>query len=169
MRLTFAILALSLATTAIAAEDSVFPKQYLEEQEFFAGQWTGTGVAGDDAEKTVFRARWAPGKHCLVLQGVTRRKNQEPVKWSILSGCDIATGEMVDYYFDANGVSCVTRWKTISKTEQVGTEIGIQDGKPYSVECKAVKHGPDAWTFLSKTLDGKDIEVEYKRVKEKTK
>ncbi|MHB0958897.1 MAG: hypothetical protein ACYC0X_14865 [Pirellulaceae bacterium] len=57
----------------------------------------------------------------------------------------------------------MTRWKSLSADEQVGKESGIHEGKPYSVECKAVKEGADHWTFSSTTVDGKPLTIKYRR------
>ncbi|MHB8897517.1 MAG: hypothetical protein ACYC6Y_02080 [Thermoguttaceae bacterium] len=166
MRFLAATILFFLAASALAAEKPALPAAYLQEQSPFAGRWRGTGTSGDDQVTTEFNARWVPGKHCLILHGTTRKGKQPPVQWSILSGCDASTGEMIDCCFGTDGFSSVTRWKSVTESEQTGTETGLDHGKPFSVPCKAVKHGPDAWTFSSTNLEGKPVVIEYKRVKE---
>jgi hypothetical protein len=36
------------------------------------------------------------------------------------------------------------------------------------MECRAVKHGLDRWTFSSTTDDGKPVKIEYRREKKAT-
>jgi hypothetical protein len=148
-----------------AAEGPVLPARYLEDQTYFEGNWIGEGNIGDATVVIKFTASWVPGKHSLILHGTTRRGKgaKEVVEWTLLSGCDVSTQEMVDCSFGSDGTSSVTRWKSLSADEQVGKESGIQDGKPYSVECKAVKKGSDRWTFSSTTVDGKPLKIEYRR------
>jgi hypothetical protein len=154
-----------------AAEEPVFPAQYLQEQKYFEGSWIGEGNVGDAAVITKFTAVWVPGKQGLLLHGTTQRGKDanDVVQWTLLSGCDVSTGEMVDCSFASDGVSSVTRWKSVSADEQVGKESGIQDGKPYTMECRAVKHGPDHWTFSGTTEDGKTVKIEYHREKKVAK
>lgn len=166
----FSVILLLPSTVAFAADESVLPEKYMQEQNFFAGRWIGTQTVGGKEDATIeFRARWVPGKHCLILDGNTRKKGEKPVKWSLLSGCDTTTGEMVDCYFDTAGNSGVTRWKTVSDTEQEGIDTGIENGNPYSVKCRAVKHGPDAWTLFSETPNGESLKTECQRVKDEKK
>ena len=165
MRVIAALFSVVLAGVSFGADGEVFPNSYIQEQTHFQGNWIGEGNIGDDAVTIKFTARWVPGKQGLLIQGSTRRNQgaAKPVQWTLLSGCDVSTKEMVDCSFASDGGSAVTRWKTLSADEQSGKETGIQDGKPYSVDCKAVKKGPDHWTFSSTTADGKPVKIEYRR------
>lgn len=167
MRVLAAAIALFTAGAALGAEKPALPERYLQDQAFFAGHWRGTGNIGDDQATIEFTGRWAPGKHCLVLHGTTSIAGKPPVKWSLLSGCDGKTEEMVDCSFGADGTWSVTRWKSLSADEQQGTETGIRDGESYSLECRAIKHGRDAWSYTSTTPDGKPVKIEYQRVTDK--
>lgn len=165
MRMIAALALVVLGGVSVAAEADVFPSRYMEDQTYFEGSWVGEGNIGDDAVTIRFRARWIPGKHGLAIHGSTLRNDgsSKAVRWTILSGCDVSTGEMVDCFFAANGTSSVTRWKSLSADEQTGKETGIQDGKPFTAECKAVKKGPDHWTYSSATTDGHPVKIEYRR------
>ena len=166
MRLLAAVVLVVLGGASFAAEAEVFPSSYIQEQTYFQGNWIGEGNIGDDAVTIKFLARWVPGKQGVLIQGSTRRSQgtAKPVQWTLLSGCDVSTKEMVDCSFASDGGFSVTRWKSDSADEQAGRETGIQEGKPYNVECKAVKKGPDHWTFTGTTADGKPIKIEYRRV-----
>lgn len=166
MRVLAALVSVVFGGVSFAAEAEIFPSTYIQEQTYFQGNWIGQGNIGDDAVTIKFMARWVPGKHGLLIQGSTRRNEgaAEVVQWTLLSGCDVSTKEMVDCSFASDGTSSVTRWKSLSADEQAGKETGIQDGKPYSVECKAVKKGPDHWTYSGTTVDGKAVKIEYRRV-----
>jgi hypothetical protein len=164
MRVLSSLMVAVLCGAAWSAEPTGLPAEYIAEQEFFVGQWRGSGHVGDDEVTIELTARWAPGKHALMIQGKTTRSGQRPERWSLLSGCDASTGDMVDVSFGVHGSMFETRWKTVSETKQVGTEKGIQDGNVLTVQCEAVKHGPDAWTYSSTTGDGKPIKIEYRRM-----
>ncbi len=164
MRAFACLFVVLMAGLVFADEETALPQQYLQEQEFFEGHWIGEGNIGDDAARIEFRARWAPGKHALVIHGTTRRggKNAKPVHWSLLSGCEGET--MVDCSFGSDGDTSVTRWSTKSPKQQDGVETRCEDGEECTVDCRAVKDGKDKWTYTSKTSDGKSIKIEYHRV-----
>jgi hypothetical protein len=166
MKMLAALVSVVLGGVSFAAEAKVFPSSYIQEQTYFEGNWIGEGSIGDDAVTIKFTARWVPGRQGLLLQGSTRRNEgaAKAVRWTLLSGCDVSTKEMVDCSFSSDGGSSVTRWRVLSASEQAGKETGIQDGKPYTVDCKAVKKGPEHWTYSSTTMDGKPVKIEYRRV-----
>lgn len=163
----FACLSVVLLTGLVFADDeAALPQHYLQEQGFFEGHWIGEGNIGDDAARTEFRAKWTPGKQALVIHGTTRRGDADakPVQWTILSGFDSESQQMVDCFFGSDGSKAVTRWTTKSPNQQDGVETSHADGKEYDTDCKALKDGDDKWTFTSTTPDGKPVEIVYERV-----
>ena len=168
--------ALLMATSMVMAQPSEpnIPKEILASMEYFVGKWKGEGNEGGTVVREQVTGRWAPGKHCTILNARSRTPNGF-VQVTLLSGWDALHKEVVDFSYGSDGSHSIERWKIASPTVEEATSAGVSaSGKPTKAVFRIEKRSQDEFILkITERVEGDqrkpDIVIEYTRVKQAEK
>jgi hypothetical protein len=85
------------STVAVAQEEVEVPKEALAEMAFLVGEWDVTGTFDGEEMTGVYTAKWAPGKHCLILSSSWHGQA------SGIGGWSADRKEYVEYWYATDG------------------------------------------------------------------
>lgn len=142
------------------------PTAIFQELDFFVGDWSLEGTGARGPMKSFWTMRWAPGKHCLIVD--YRREDPETIIFgNALWGWDSATKEIVYHAnFSDRGLEQV-RSRIERPGVYEGTYTGSLDGKKANGTCELRKEGPNHWIFKTTgvaTAGFEELDVRFTRV-----
>ena len=164
--------ALLMATSMVMAQPAEpnVPKEILAAMDYYVGKWKGEGNEAGVPLKLQITTRWAPGKHCTIMNGRIRT-SEGVVKGTLLSGWDAQNKQVVDYSYGSDGSFGIERWTIASPKVEEATSTGVSaSGKSTRAVFRIEKRSPDEFLLkITERVEGDarkpDIVIEYTRVK----
>jgi hypothetical protein len=113
--LVIAAMLMATSTVTMAQDEVQVPKEALQEMAFLVGEWKVKGTFNGEEMSGTYSAKWAPGKHCLILTS----------SWSAhasgIGGWSPDRKQYVEYWYAANGNKRTFRYS-------LDKEKGVWDG-----------------------------------------
>jgi hypothetical protein len=160
------MLASFLMTADADAASAPMPQEIAQELDYFVGDWGLEGEGARGPMKSSWSMRWAPGKHCLIVE----YRRQEPGKvilGNALWGWDSASGEIVYHaQYSDRGLEHI-RTKIAEADLLKGTYMGSLDGKHSAGTCVLRKEGRNQWTFKTNGVADSglgELDVRFTRI-----
>jgi hypothetical protein len=150
------------------------PKEVLSSMDYYVGKWKGEGNEAGAELRYQLTTRWAPGKHCTILNARMRTPDGV-VKTTLVSGWDALKMEVVDVSYMSDASHSIERWKIVSPTIEEATSTGVSaSGKPTKALFRIEKRSADEFILkVTNRVEGDkqkpDIVIEYIRVKQAEK
>jgi hypothetical protein len=167
-------LLLLVASVAGQAVEPNIPKDVLASMDYYVGKWKGEGTDDGEVLRIQFTTRWAPGKHCTIMN--MRSKTPDGVVLgTLVSGWDALNKEVVDVSYMSDGSRSVERWKIVSPKVEEATSTGVNaDGKPTDSKFRIEKRSPDELVLtITNRVEGDekkpDLVIKYVRVEQAEK
>ena len=145
--LTTGFVSLFLITSAIHAEEAKLPKLFLEECEYFVGEWS-TEIEHDGTTYTgKWVAEWSKDKTCLV-SWYEATTPTGPLRGTRVQGWDALSEQGLVVDFCSDGSSSIERY-TLTKNKVSEGEISRVDeeGKPVKQTVRTVREAADFFTW----------------------
>lgn len=130
--------ALLMATCAVAmAQNKVeVPKEALQEMAFLVGDWEARGTANGEEISGTYSARWAPGKHCLILRFDWTGESR--VNQSGVGGWSPDLKQYVEHWFISDGRVLTCRF-SLDKEKRVWVGTGTMVDKEGNKSVSTIK------------------------------
>ena len=167
--LSSAVLLAASMVVGQAAEPNI-PSDVIESLGYYVGEWKSERTENGRIHASQFTAEWMPGKYCTILRGKVQSPDGDR-QFTLLSGWDVLTKEVVDYSYGSDGSQSMERWKIVSPTVEESTSTGVSvDGKPTSATYRIEKKGSDLFIqTITNRKEGDeskpDVVLEYKKAK----
>lgn len=117
--------------------------------------------------KSSWSMRWAPGKHCLIVE-YRRNEPDGVILGNGLWSWDSGTGEIVYHaLYSDSGLEHI-RTKVVEPGVLKGRYTGSLGGKPVDAACELRKKSPDLWTFKTSGAAASglgELDVRFTRLK----
>ncbi len=165
MRLLLTFLVAMTLITGVAfgqekgREKSFLPEHVSKELQHFVGEWNLEGQGRLGAIKGKWKAKWARGKQCLLIdyQGSI---GDETFRGNGMWGWDSANEEFLVVIFFTHDVVEVIHTKIVSANVFQGRYTGQAKGQSFDAKAELQKEGKDSWTFTTTdaTLGGEKSE-----------
>lgn len=144
------------ATVTIAQDNVKVPRQALNEMAFLVGEWDVKGTFNGEEMTGVYTAKWAPGKHCLILSS----------SWSGqasgIGGWSADRKQYVEYWYASDGNHRTFRY-TLDKKQGVWggrwSEVNSEGKKGSGRITLRKKDAVYIVTATGKSADGEELEV----------
>ena len=148
------------SAVAIGEETIELPKKALEEMAFLVGDWEESGTFNGEEFKGTYSARWAPGKHCLILKGYS--EGSVAAHASGIGGWSPDRKQYVEHWYVSSGE---VRTFRNALGDKEGTWTGkwivcTKEGKTGSGKMALQKMDNEFRFKATGTLDGEEVEVE---------
>jgi hypothetical protein len=150
------------STVTIAQEKIEVPKEALKEMAFLVGEWDAKGTFNGEEVSGTYSAKWAPGRHCLIL---TSSWNGHA---SGIGGWSPDRKQYVEFWYGADGNSRTFRYSLDKKKGVWGgrwTEVN-KEGKKGSGKISLQKRDNEFRVSATGTsADGEKLNVKiiYKK------
>lgn len=142
---TLAVCAVALST-AQASGQSDIPDEIIAEWQGFVGEWKAEGLGSQGAIKGNWKASWAPGEQCLLID-YRGSVGDEAFRGSAIWGWDSSKEEFLVVSFFSNNILEIIRTKMESPGVYRGRYMGHVKGEPSKAKAELIKPGPNEWTF----------------------
>ena len=161
------VVAFSTAQANGQAGQPVIPDEIIKEWQGFVGEWKAEGQGARGVIKGTWKATWAPGKQCLLID-YRGSVGDEAFIGSAIWGWDSSKDEFLVVSFYSNDILEIIRTKVESPGVYKGTHMGHAKGKPSKAKAELNKPGPNEWTFKATeaTIGGEeapDLTVRFVR------
>lgn len=153
---------LALLSTTSYAQDGEIPDEFLEDVQYYIGDWTSEVKSGDRVTEGTWSAKWSAEGKCLIIhmsgvpidQEVT--EGQENAFGTGILGWDPSTNGMKDLTFWSSGNTYDARYRKTSDTTWEGDATGTVGGKEFTEKVSLTRNGEDefVWRAYEYVLDG---------------
>lgn len=149
------------APRAFSAESSKIPAKAFEAMSFFVGDWEAEAFENGEKIGNVDRRRWAPGKHCLIVETSGGEEGAE-YRDAAICGWDAEANALIEHWHGSLGSSATISYplKAMSKDVWEGVFSYITgDGKSSEGKCQLAKTR-DGFVWTGRWMqDGKEAEL----------
>ena len=149
---------------------SPLPKEVMMSYQYFMGTWATKAKVGEEGSEGTFTCRWEPGRHCYRYTGTDL--SSEPTgrveHVSAIAGYDPVTKQTIEKAFWSDGSHYTLYYDMSNPVRQKGITtgelIGVEQGKEFKTKISVERRGPDEFVYRSQTVDGKPIEVVFRKI-----
>lgn len=142
-----------VSTALCAVEKAAPPKEVVAVLEFYAGNWSVTGMVGNAPLKGTASFRMPAGRHC-VLGTVNCRSEQGPFTFSLVSGWDSSTGWYTEQGSGADGGVYSVAWSKVSENVDEGLQVEAFEGKKVTSKLRLERKGKDSFVVVCSERKG---------------
>ncbi|NLY02083.1 MAG: hypothetical protein GXY83_38865 [Rhodopirellula sp.] len=158
--LTAALLVASSLATANGEPSGGIPEKARQAMSFFVGAWEGeTFENGEKIGASADRRSWAPGKHCLTVEGAVNQNGVE-FRAAGVTGWDAKANAVIEYWHASGGESLMVCYplETMKDNAWDGTHrLTLGDGKVTEGDCRLTKT-PDGFEYVARWMEeGKEV------------
>jgi hypothetical protein len=149
---------------------SPLPKEIMISYQYLMGTWATKAKVGEKSSEGTFICRWEPGRHCYRLTvSVLPSEPAEPVQhMSSIGGYDPVKKQTIEKAFWSDGSHYTLFYDNSNPVRQKGIItaelIGVEQGKEFKAKISVERRGPEEFIYRSQTVDGKPIEVLFRKI-----
>lgn len=149
---------------------SPLPKDVMMSYQYLMGTWATKAKVGEESSEGTFTCRWEPGRHCYRLTATDSPSQPgKPVEhMSSIGGYDPVTKQTIEKAFWSDGSHYTLFYDTSNPVRQKGITtgelIGVEQGKEFKAKISVERRGPEEFVYRSQTVDGKPIEVVFRKI-----